>query len=35
VWVPEAGHNSNADAPAFVNAQIEAFVERCGLQLVD
>lgn len=26
VWVPRAGHNSNVDAPEFVNAQIEAFV---------
>ena len=26
VWVPNAGHNSNVDNPAFVNAQIEQFV---------
>jgi CRP-like cAMP-binding protein len=26
VWVPGAGHNSNVDAPDFVNAQIERFV---------
>lgn len=26
VWVPGAGHNSNVDAPDFVNAQIEGFV---------
>ncbi len=26
VWVPGAGHNSNVDAPGFVNAQIEEFV---------
>ena len=26
VWVPNAGHNANVDAPNFVNAQIEAFV---------
>ena len=26
VWVPGAGHNSNVDAPAFVNARIEEFV---------
>ena len=26
VWVPEAGHNANVDAPDFVNAQIEKFV---------
>lgn len=26
VWVPGAGHNSNVDAPEFVNAQIEKFV---------
>lgn len=26
VWVPGAGHNSNVDAPEFVNAQIERFV---------
>ena len=25
VWVPGAGHNSNVDNPAFVNAQIERF----------
>jgi pimeloyl-ACP methyl ester carboxylesterase len=28
VWVPGAGHNSNVDAPEFVNARIEQFVER-------
>lgn len=27
VWIPGAGHNSTVDAPAFVNARIEAFVE--------
>lgn len=27
VWVPGAGHNSNVDNPAFVNDQIERFVE--------
>ena len=27
VWVPEAGHNSNTDAPAFVNAKIEQFIQ--------
>ncbi|MDO4536836.1 MAG: alpha/beta hydrolase [Coriobacteriales bacterium] len=26
VWVPGAGHNSNVDAPAFVNVQLERFV---------
>lgn len=26
VWVPGAGHNSNVDAPCFVNARIEDFV---------
>lgn len=26
VWVPEAGHNSNMDAPDFVNAQIDSFL---------
>lgn len=26
VWVPEAGHNSNVDAPDFVNTLIEGFV---------
>lgn len=26
VWVPGAGHNSNVDAPDFVNAQIERFI---------
>ena len=31
VWVPGAGHNSNVDAPEFVNDQIEWFVE--GLEL--
>lgn len=25
-WVPDAGHNSNVDNPAFVNAQIEQFL---------
>ena len=25
-WVKDAGHNSNADNPAFVNAEIEKFV---------
>ena len=29
VWVPDAGHNSNVDNPAFVNAQIEEFVGEC------
>ena len=28
VWVPDAGHNSNVDAPDFVNAQIESFVSK-------
>ena len=28
VWVPGAGHNSNVDAPDFVNEQIEQFVGR-------
>lgn len=28
VWVPGAGHNSNVDAPDFVNARIEEFVTR-------
>ena len=31
VWVPKAGHNANVDAPEFVNAQIESFVEGLGL----
>ena len=36
-WVKDAGHNSNADNPAFVNAEIEKFVAglpglRTGLQ---
>lgn len=31
VWVPKAGHNANVDAPEFVNAQIEGFVEGLGL----
>lgn len=36
-WVKDAGHNSNADNPAFVNAEIEKFVAglpglRAGLQ---
>ena len=31
VWVPGAGHNSNVDAPNFVNAQIEKFVADLGL----
>lgn len=31
VWVPSAGHNSTVDAPEFVNAQIEGFVEGLGL----
>lgn len=31
VWVPGAGHNSNVDAPDFVNTQIERFV--AGLEL--
>ena len=26
VWVPGAGHNSNVDAPEFVNTQIERFL---------
>ena len=26
VWVPKAGHNSNVDAPEFVNSQIERFL---------
>ncbi|MBE6463904.1 MAG: alpha/beta hydrolase [Eggerthellaceae bacterium] len=26
VWVPNAGHNANADAPDFVNSHIERFV---------
>lgn len=28
VWVPDAGHNANADNPAFVNRQIESFVRK-------
>ena len=28
VWVPDAGHLSNADNPAFVNEYIEAFLEQ-------
>ena len=31
VWVPGAGHNSNVDAPGFVNAQIEDFVASLDL----
>lgn len=27
VWVPGAGHNSNVDNPAFVNEQIELFLQ--------
>ena len=27
VWVPDAGHNANVDNPAFVNAQIEQFLD--------
>ena len=27
VWVPDAGHNSTVDNPAFVNGQIERFVD--------
>ncbi len=30
VWVPDAGHNSNVDAPDFVNAMIECFLEVLG-----
>ena len=30
VWVPGAGHNANVDNPAFVNEQIERFVEELG-----
>ena len=30
VWVPGAGHNSNVDNPAFVNEQIERFVDDLG-----
>lgn len=30
VWVPGAGHNSNTDAPDFVNRQIEAFAGAQG-----
>ena len=26
IWVPDAGHNSNVDAPGFVNELIECFV---------
>ena len=26
IWVPGAGHNSNVDAPQFVNEQIERFI---------
>lgn len=29
-WIPGAGHNSNTDAPAEVNALIEEFWERLG-----
>lgn len=38
VWVPGAGHNSNVDAPEFVNEQIERFVnslfgeQSCGVE---
>ena len=28
VWVPGAGHNSNVDAPEFVNTQIERFIAK-------
>lgn len=28
VWVPDAGHNANVDAPEFVNRQIEAFISQ-------
>lgn len=31
VWVPAAGHNSNVDAPVFVNTRIEKFVADLGL----
>ena len=27
LWVPEAGHNSNTDCPAFVNAVLREFLE--------
>ena len=27
VWIPDAGHNSNTDAPEIVNSNIDAFVE--------
>lgn len=27
VWVPGAGHNSNTDAPEFVNSQIQSFCQ--------
>ena len=26
-WIPGAGHNSTVDAPDYVNALIEAFME--------
>lgn len=31
VWVPDAGHNANVDKPAFVNAQIEEFLNQNGI----
>ena len=31
VWVPGAGHNSNVDAPLFVNSRIEGFVTSLAL----
>ena len=27
VWIPDAGYNSNTDAPEIVNSNIDAFVE--------
>lgn len=31
VWVPEAGHNANTDAPDFVNSHIEGFARKLFL----
>jgi pimeloyl-ACP methyl ester carboxylesterase len=30
VWIPDAGHNSNTDAPDEVNRRIEAFLASLG-----
>lgn len=32
LWVPGAGHNSNVDNPAFVNAQIESLLAECDCE---